>query len=444
MHHPRGMALLGTDSRIDCRTTRFSDALIRDLRALAMSSRGGLTGSGVETGGMLIGGLRHGELRIEGFQEAPCEHRFGPAYILSEVDRIKLAALLRERRCVAGFFRTFVAHDPASDDADDLFVRRYFPHGDCVYLMLRAQPDDTCVASVRWFRDGAPRQLLNEGPFPFESGRVPTLEVGGTLPSPAQIEAIRPRRWWPTALICLLLGLGGGIGYELWSLEDSHGADAAQAAAAEVQKQDGLRLDARPTGKRIEITWNADEARKLQANSGKLTITDGGNEHEFELGPNQVNAGKYRYAAMDPNVAVKLTLSTDDREVTKGAVSLAAASIGPKPSEKPDAKAIPAPAAQPARTAFVPPAVVHEVQPTIPEGIRSRLTEQVVIPVEVQVNERGRVLSARVEDRNEDGVHRYLAEQAGKVAREWQFAPARTREGAAVPGSKTIQIVFTP
>jgi len=434
------MALLGTDSRADCRTARFSDALIRDLRALAMSGRGGLTGSGVETGGLLIGGRRHGELCIEGFQEAPCEHRFGPSYILSEVDRIKLAALLRERRYAAGFFRTFIAHDPASEDADDLFVRRYYPHCDCVYLMLRALPDDSCVASVRWFRDGAPRRLLNEGPFPFESGSVPTLEVAGTLPPPAYIEAMRPRRWWPTALMCLLLGVGGGVAYELWSLDHGRSGDAAQAAAAEVQKQDGLHLDARLSGKRVAITWNADEARKLQANAGKLTITDGGNEHEFELGPNQVNAGKYRYSALNADVAVKLMLSANDREVANGAVSLAAAVIGPTPAEKP----APSPAVPASRTAFVPPAVVHQVQPTIPEGIRSRLTEEVVIPVEVQVNERGRVLSARVDDRNEDGLHRYLAEQAGKAAREWQFAPARTRDGAAVPGSRTIQIVFTP
>jgi TonB family protein len=432
------MALLGTDSRTDCRTARFSDALIRDLRALAMSGRGGLTGSGVETGGLLIGGMRHGELCIEGFQEAPCEHRFGPSYILSEVDRIKLAALLRERRCAAGFFRTFIAHDPASEDADDLFVRRYYPHCDCVYLMLRALPDDTCVASVCWFRDGAPRRLLNEGPFPFESGRVPTLEVAGTIPVRA---VTRPRRLWATALVCLLLGLCGGIAYQLWSLEHRRSGDAAQVVAAAIEKHDALHLDARLSGTRVEITWSGDDARKMKVNSGKLSIKDGGTAHEFELGSNQVTLGRYRYAALHPNVAVRLTLSADDREVANGTISLAAARIDSVPNAQPAPAPAPAPAV---RAAFVPPAVVHEVQPTIPEGIRSRLTEEIVIPVEVQVNERGRVLSARVDDRNEDGLHRYLAEQAGKVAREWQFAPARTRDGEAVPGSRTIQIVFTP
>jgi hypothetical protein len=92
----------------------------------------------------------------------------------------------------------------------------------------------------------------------------------------------------------------------------------------------------------------------------------------------------------------------------------------------------------------VPPSAVHEVQPQIPEGIRSRLAEQVVIPVEVEVNERGRVVRAVAETRNADGVRRYLAERAQKAAREWRFTPARTKAGEHVAASKTIEFVFAP
>jgi hypothetical protein len=54
------------------------------------------------------------------------------------------------------------------------------------------------------------------------------------------------------------------------------------------------------------------------------------------------------------------------------------------------------------------------------------------------------VLSARVQDQGTDGIHRYLAEQAGKAARAWQFTPARTRSGTPIAAAKTIQFVFTP
>jgi TonB family protein len=95
-------------------------------------------------------------------------------------------------------------------------------------------------------------------------------------------------------------------------------------------------------------------------------------------------------------------------------------------------------------SAIVPPSTLHEVQPAIPDGIRSRLSGEVVIPVQVQVSNRGRVLSAQASDQGSDGVHRYLAEQAEKAARTWQFSPARNRAGVAVAGSKTIQFVFAP
>lgn len=94
--------------------------------------------------------------------------------------------------------------------------------------------------------------------------------------------------------------------------------------------------------------------------------------------------------------------------------------------------------------AAVPPATVHEVQPKIPDGIRSRMTGEIVIPVEVQVDERGKVVRAVAKTRNVDSVSRYLSAQAQKAAREWRFTPARTGTGEQVAASKTLRFVFTP
>jgi TonB family protein len=113
---------------------------------------------------------------------------------------------------------------------------------------------------------------------------------------------------------------------------------------------------------------------------------------------------------------------------------VSATAVAPPAPRKPDASG----------RAVVPPAAVHQVQPTIPDGIRSRLTAEVVIPVEVRVNERGKVLRAHVTEEGGDGVHRYLAEQAERAAREWQFNPARTQGGEPVAATKTIEFVFTP
>src|ERR1051326_1207765 len=69
-----------------CATARFTGSIAADLRSLVIGQLGGLTGSGIETGGILIGHPKDGELHICGFEEASCEHRSGPSYVLSEVD----------------------------------------------------------------------------------------------------------------------------------------------------------------------------------------------------------------------------------------------------------------------------------------------------------------------------------------------------------------------
>jgi hypothetical protein len=92
----------------------------------------------------------------------------------------------------------------------------------------------------------------------------------------------------------------------------------------------------------------------------------------------------------------------------------------------------------------VPIAVVRQVQPGIPEGIRARINDRIVIPVKVGVSERGQVVSAVAESQPNDGIHRYLAEQAQKAVRKWRFSPARAKSGERVASSKTVDVVFTP
>ena len=91
------------------------------------------------------------------------------------------------------------------------------------------------------------------------------------------------------------------------------------------------------------------------------------------------------------------------------------------------------------------PSEVHVVQPKIPDGIRARIAGPVVIPVEVEVSERGHVVKAVAEKgQSDDSVHRYLAEQAQQAAMKWRFRPARMTSGDRIAASKTLRFVFTP
>jgi hypothetical protein len=432
--------------------------VIGELCSLAVAGLGRVAGNCIETGGILMGRAAGEELYIDASEEAPCEHRDGPAYKMNASDRIRLDEVLAARSRVEGFFRTFTSRDPLPEDADEQFVHRYFPRGDCVYLMIHARSALECVGTVCWFRDGRRLAVVEQGPFAMEPGRVPVLRIRPELPAPARARKEQrepeslPRRRWAPVLVCFLLSMTAGVGYGLWSVGRTPRAEAkspvvATEAAVHITmppfESADLQLDVHPSGKKLDIGWSRDAVRALHATDGKLTVTDGESQREFALGGSQMNAGKYRYTASHSDVTVRLIASAAGRTLASDSVKLtniaAAADPAPAPNPETNPQALAG-----ARAVVVPPAVLHEVQPAIPEGIRSRLTGSVVIPVDVQVSERGRVLSARASDQGTDGIRRYLAEQAQNAAREWQFAPARTLTGAAVAAHKTIEFVFIP
>ena len=242
---------------------------------------------------------------------------------------------------------------------------------------------------------------------------------------------------WIPAAICLVSGLGGAVMYELGALSRE-------------PRWTELHLDARPVAGGLEITWDTGAPRAVQATRGMLAITDGDNRRDIPLNLAQIRAGKYEYAPLHADVAVRLTLYANDRGEAGDAVRLAAvpAPVATRENSPPAEvqAAVAAPEAPPksALPIAVPPATVHEVHPRIPAGVRSRIAGRIVIPVEVEVSERGRVVKAVAQSDGGDSVHRYLAQQAHKAALQWRFTAARTASGERVAASRTIQFVFTP
>jgi hypothetical protein len=462
------MALHSWVSPQEGRRILLSEQVVRGLRMLAIEGFVALPRRGVEVGGILLGEPRGGEVQIEGFEEAPCEHRYGPSYALSASDRAKQGEMLAARNSgmprVVGFFRSFTSRDPVIEEADEAFVREHFPRGDFVYLMLQPQSAENCVASFRFFRDGQLLPETDDPPFAFDPAEMPVEEPAvekkpvPSLPPPHRTRleqkerglaevpawavepAPRRSRWWIPALICLVAAISGAALYEIW-------------ATTRQPRWTELHLDARPVGGRLEVSWDANAPRALDATRGLLAVTDGETHHDIALDPAQIRAGTYTYMPSHGDVAVRMVLYAKSLGVAGDAVRVefpnppgAPQPLLPSEADRTAPALVPAapPVEAPAKIlAAVPPAPLRKVQPRIPAGIRSRISGQVVIPVEVEVSARGRVIRAVAETGEGDSVHRYLAEQAEKAARAWRFAPARTGKGAPVPGSKTIQFVFT-
>ena len=444
-----------------------------DLRALAVDGFAALPRRGLEIGGVLLGENRGGEIRLRGFEELPCEHVYGPSYTLSEKERAALSSLLAARQGrggrprVVGFFQSFVARAPAIEEADEEFVRRHFPFGDFVYLLLQPLSAATCVASFRFFHNGmllpegeAPSFVLETPQTPDEEGEEKKIEwpllrpASQPPPTPEDLgEPARPEepqtaanraRWWIPLAILAFLAANAAVVSGLWIR--SRGPRWAE-----------LHLDAHAAGGQLDVRWDSGAARALGATAGVLAVSDGDTRQNIALSEEQLRAGKYRYTPTHENLGLRLMLYRRNSAVAGDAVRLESALDAallsqavppPAPSMGDSDRAAPVsvPAVSPPAPARVAvrPVAVHEVQPEIPAGIRARIHAPIAISVDIDVAEDGRVARARAETRFSDDVLQYLADQAQIAARQWRFKPARTTGGAAAAAATTIQFTFTP
>src|SRR4051812_42816241 len=163
--------------------------LVRDLRARAIEAFISLPRRGVEIGGVLYGHTGADGVRIEGFAEAPCEHRYGPSYALSAGDREQLSELIAQPHAegapLIGFFRSFTSREPLIEAADEEFVRQHFPRGLFVFLMLHPLSAQTCMASFRFFLDGELLPETDAPPFAFDPAAMqPEVPVKAAPPTP--------------------------------------------------------------------------------------------------------------------------------------------------------------------------------------------------------------------------------------------------------------------
>ncbi len=264
----------------------------------------------------------------------------------------------------------------------------------------------------------------------------------------AEPAAPRRRRFWLPLAACIILGVGGAVVYEY-----SNVALGSQWAE--------LRMDAAAQNGEIQLTWDRSAQAVSQATSGVLLVTDGSEQKRIELNPSDLHSGKLIYHPSHPDVLFRVELRGNRLRSWSDSLrvlSVAAETMPPVPANPAPQ---PAPAAEPAITEAsrsVPPpsppehgnsrpaaaaVAIHEVQPKIPEGIRSRIETPVVVPVQVRVSASGQVVSASARSQR-DGVARYLGDAAAKAARSWRFSPARSSDGSPVESSKTIEFTFAP
>ncbi len=142
-----------------------------------------LKGRGAEVGGILVGSAENEEgrqvVRIEDFEPVPCQHAFGPSFVLSDADRQMFEEALEkwragpDRRLYAvGFCRTNTRAQLALRPEDLQLFSAYFPDPSHVALIVRPRASGAGAAGFFFWEGGQVRSDASYLEFPFQ-GRIP-------------------------------------------------------------------------------------------------------------------------------------------------------------------------------------------------------------------------------------------------------------------------------
>lgn len=493
----------------------LSAALVRELRQAAIQAFLAIPRRGVEIGGLLFGQVRQEPpttgpsettvFEISAFEDVPCEHRFGPSYILDDTDRDHLAELLSRYQeegapSVVGFYRSYTGREAQMDEDDQRFIQTFFPHRPFACLLLQPLSMEKCAAGFQFWSDSDIRPEPAYAPFPFEAKNMrlervelpaapeppaaPELYVPPDTPEPAVAETremepleIPVETRLPAPVVRMRESYSRGLGHRRYADEDTEetarGAShpsrilwpllvgmllvIASGALYELWKVTReprwvpVRFDARPSAQQLLLSWDASAPTVAQATRGVLAVGDGANPVEIQLSPDQLRHGSFSYSPSNPDVLFRLRFYDKDREVVSDSLRVlrlpnpppivVGTPVTSPPVTSPPVVSSPATPEEP--VAANSPVVRHEVLPVISPGIRRRISRLTVVPVFVHVDESGRVTKASSKVTGH-GLDRYLADEAVKAARQWSFSPARAKNGSPVSGTKTISFEFTP
>ena len=400
----------------------FSCDDIDRLRGLTIDAFLSLPKRGVEIGGFLLGRIESTDplsISIEGFEPVPCEHKYGPSFVLSEADRGHLTEVLdrlqaNPDRDVVGFYRTYTPREPALDAADQDLIRTYFSRLQNIFLLIRPLSSLECAAAFVFWKNGQLQTEPQYASFPF---RADQMTVPAEIPRATEMPA-RPPELPPRNAVSRPISAPAAIHQPRIS------TDAPVTRPRPVPPPRFTEEDLEPSR---EFPWFWVLLLCLVVITGGVVL--------YSRKSNQ------QQTAAKPAIA----------ESRESAPAPPPAPAVPQAEPKQAETAIPTPEPPPAERAerspniapWVAPVTLHQVQPVIPPGIRARIHDRLIVPVVVHVTASGKVTSAFA-DGNGDSLYRYLGEQAVVAARLWRFRPARSKSGTPMEASKTLYFVFMP
>jgi hypothetical protein len=334
-------------------TIEYSLIVIEEIRHAVAEGFQRLSRGGIEVGGILYGTRDGRTVRILAMRLIACEHARGPAFLLSDKDRMvlnqQLAADAEDPHLggliSVGWFLSHTRTEIALSDSDLELYSIFFPAPWQATLVVRPgrggsmragffvrEADGSVKSESSYLEFNFPDRLagvldrapasrpervpgerrLNVMPrseaFQSSAGAVaaarqeaaPQIEIAPpTFGQPTQyLPSPPPKSRWPWLVVWAVLVIVGVVfGLRYWMLRPTQ-----EPIALAVVEHDG----------QLRIEWNHAARPVTAAVHGTLVINDGSGTQTYALSPRELTAGSYTYERKTGDVEVRMSVEDSD------------------------------------------------------------------------------------------------------------------------------------
>lgn len=299
----------------------YSRAALHDLAVDVFEAFQSFSPGGYEIGGVLFGTADGDEIRVTAARPIPCEHRFGPEFLLSPQDEATIQQLLLTyRRDTAlaeltpvGWYRSRSKGAIEISDQDILVWNRFFPQPWQVALVLCPSMDEPVKAGF-FVRPPQGTEMARRALQVFEASLTapvpvdPAEAAGGTYPGPPAelLSPPRPhagflRRYSTPAGAAGLITAGlGAYLFFAQRPEVPVPAPAPPSVSLRVARQAG----------QLQIAWNPSALPIQQARLARLEIEDGTRNESIRLEPAILRLGSWLTPRTSQDMVVRLQVDS--------------------------------------------------------------------------------------------------------------------------------------
>jgi hypothetical protein len=302
---------------------------------------------------------------IDGFEPIPCEHRYGPSYRLSPLDRENFRARCRELRerqgvDIAGFFRSSTRESLQVTAEDAALVRELlseaagvvliqpFLSGDAIFRVFQPAQDSDWreFEEFRCFGDEvvvAPRPVPPPAAVRMGAAAAVPVMTRAAAPEIAPRTSFgepRPRKvfardWMSVLLVISFLAFASALlvvaTRSLWN----NAPQTARASSPDLAMQIAWQGDS------LRLTWDRSLPSVRNSTGANLQIQDGKQYREVALDSTQVAQAVVYYTPASDDVTFHLNIRGREPAEVAGIARMLAVRPG----------AVPPPVSQPVRSA---------------------------------------------------------------------------------------------